>query len=154
MEFSYRFGVISYKIIGAICAIFFAGCTVGAFLARQYSPIAIFMFFVLMGAYLIASAGSFEISEKFITHHNLFGVFRMQWVEVKKIEFGRQGTIILHGENKRFVIPPLVFWSGKQKPEALNLLRNTIDQLGVITYPSNTADYKIHKNVRCRAGIS
>ena len=152
MTTSYRFGVLSYKIIGAVCALFFAGCAVGAFLARQYPPIAIFAFFIFMGLYMITSAGSFEISEWFITHRNLFGTFRMAWAEVRKIEFGTQGSIILHGENKRFALAPAAYWSGKQKPEAFDLLRKTIDQLGIVSYPSNTADYKIHKNVRLREG--
>ena len=152
MTTSYRFGVLSYKIIGAVCALFFAGCAVGAFLARQYPPIAIFAFFIFMGLYMITSAGSFEISERFITHRNLFGTFRMAWAEVRKIEFGTQGSIILHGENKRFALAPAAYWSGKQKPEAFDLLRKTIDQLGIVIYPSNTADYKIHKNVRLREG--
>ena len=148
MATSYRFGVLSYKIIGTVCTLFFAGCAVGAFLARQYPPIAIFAFFIAMGLYMIASAGSFEISEQFITHRNLFGAFRMTWAEVQKIEFGTQGSIILHGENKRFALAPPPFWSGTQKPEAFDLLRKTVDQLGVVSYPSTTADYKIHKNVR------
>ena len=152
MTTSYRFGVLSYKIIGAVCALFFAGCAVGAFLARQYPPIAIFAFFIFMGLYMITSAGSSEISERFITHRNLFGTFRMAWAEVRKIEFGTQGSIILHGENKRFALAPAAYWSGKQKPEAFDLLRKTIDQLGIVSYPSNTADYKIHKNVRLREG--
>lgn len=148
---SYRFGVLSYKIIGVICVLFFAGCAVGAFSARQYPPIAIFAFFGLMGIFMIVSAGNFEISEKFVTHRNIFGSFRMAWIDVKKIEFGPQGSIVLHGENMRFVLPPPTFWSGQQKPEAFDLFRRTIEQLGVVSYPSNTADYKTHKNVRIRA---
>ncbi len=119
METSYRFGVLSYKIIGAVCALFFAGCAVGAFLARQYPPIAIFAFFILMGLYMIASAGSFEISESFITHRNLFGAYRMAWAEVQKIEFGTQGSIILHGERKRFALTPPSLLVGQAEARGL-----------------------------------
>ncbi|MDQ1832118.1 hypothetical protein [Massilia scottii] len=149
---SYTFGVLTYQILGAVCILFSGGCAVGAFLARQYPPIAVFAFFGLMGRYMIANAGRFEISEKFITQRNLFGAFRMAWAEVRRIEFGTQGSIVLHGEHKQFALPPAAYWSGKQKPEAFDLLSKTIDSIGVIKYPSNTADYKVHKNVRVRAG--
>ncbi len=101
-----------------------------------------------MGLFMMASAGDFEISEKDITHRNLFGTFKLTWLEVKEIELGTQGTIILHGEGKRFALPPPAYWSGKQKPAAFSFLQKTIENLSVICYPSNTADYKIHKNVR------
>lgn len=152
MATSYRFGILSYQIIGAVCSLFFLGCAAGAFLARQYPPIAVFAFFACMGLYMIASAGSFELSEKSVTHHNLLGTFRMTWAEVRRVELGTQGSIILHGEGKRFALAPPAYWSGRQKPEAFELLRKTIEQLGVLTYPSNTADYKVHKNVRVRKG--
>ncbi len=151
MKKSYRFGVNSYRIIGTVCVLFFGGCSVGAFLSRQYPPIAIFAFFVLLGLYMIISTGNFEVSDTFVTHRNLFGTFRMSWAEVQKIELGTQGAIILHGENKRFALPTPAMWSGKQKPEAFGLFCRAIDQLGVVRYPSNTADYKIHKNVRLQS---
>ena len=144
----YRFGVLSDKIIGVVGTLFFAGCAVGAMLARQYPPSAIFAFFFCMSAYMIVSAGDFEISERDITHRTLFSTFRMAWAQVKKIELGTQGSIILHGENRRFVLAPPAFWSGKQKHEALGFLRKTIEQLGVESYSSYAADYKTHKNVR------
>jgi hypothetical protein len=149
----YCFGVISYKIIGGVCVLFFTGCAAGAFVAGQYPPITIFAFFTLMGLFMMLSAGSFEISENNITHRNLFGTFTLTWLELTKIEMGTQGTIILHGEGKQFALPPPAYWSGKQKPAAFGLFQKTIESLSVTCYPSNTADYKIHKNVRVRTGV-
>jgi hypothetical protein len=153
MTNSYCFGVLSYKIIGAVCVLFFTGCAAGAFVAGQYPPITIFAFFALMGLFMLTTAGSFEISEKDITHRNHFGTFRLTWREVKEVELGTQGTIILHGEGKRFVLPPRAYWSGKQKHAAFGFLHKTIENLSLTCYSSNTADYKIHKNVRMRSDV-
>ncbi|XAH22531.1 hypothetical protein AAFF27_21370 [Xylophilus sp. GW821-FHT01B05] len=152
MANTYRFGVLGYLLIGAVCGLFFIACAVGAFLAQQYPPIAIFAVFILMGLYMVASAGSFEISDKAVTHRNLFGTFRMAWAEVRKVELGTQGAIILHGENKRFALAPPGYWSGRQKTEALALLRKAVERSGAIRYSSYAADFKIHRNVRAPAG--
>jgi hypothetical protein len=54
MPRSYVVGLRSYLILGAVCCIFFIGCSIGAFLSQQYWPILIFGFFVIMGIYLLA----------------------------------------------------------------------------------------------------
>ncbi|MBX3628014.1 MAG: hypothetical protein KF892_23600 [Rhizobacter sp.] len=145
---SYRFSVLSYQIIGAVCGLFFAGCALGAFMAKQYPPIAIFAMFIAMGIYMVVAAGRYEISAQAITHQNPFGKFRIAWSEVLRVEVGSQGSVVLHGENKRFALAPPASWSGRQKPEAYELFQKRIEEIGAIVYPSNTADYKTHKNVR------
>lgn len=151
-QHSYRVGVLSYQIIGGVCALFFLGCSVGALLAKQYPPIAVFAFFTLMGLFMLGFAGSYELSEAAVHHRTPFGHFRISWAEVAWVEIGTQGSLVLHGEGKRFALPPAAYWSGKQKPQAFELLKRKLDSLGLPTYPSNTGDYKIHKNVRVRAG--
>jgi len=76
----------------------------------------------------------------------------MRWVEVTRIEVGTQGTLVLHGDGKRFVVAPAAYWSGKQKPEAFEWFRRKIEGLAVPIYVSNTGDYKTHKNVKIRQG--
>jgi hypothetical protein len=151
---SLEVGLLSYKVIGWVCGLFFVGCSIGAYVAHQYGPIAIFLIFVLMGAYMIASAGSFQLNERTVSHKNLFGHYRMAWNEVQRIEVGTQGTLILHGKDKRFTLAPPTMWSGKEKPEAFALLTRKIEELGVTPYPSNVAGYKIDKNVRVNDGVA
>lgn len=91
MHRTYVVGLRSYLVLGAVCCIFFIGCSVGAFLAKQYGPILVFGFFVIMG---------------------------------------------------------LAFWSESDKAEAFDLMRSKLDRSDIKSYPSNLADYKIHKNVR------
>lgn len=51
-------------------------------------------------------------------------------------------SLVLHGQKRRFVLPPVAHWSGKQR----------LDAVATPTYPSNIGDYKIHKNAQVRAG--
>jgi hypothetical protein len=145
-----KVGLLSYKIIAWVCVIFFFGCSVGAYSARQYGPSAFFWVFILMGVYMLISAGAFELDEDGVSHKNLSGEYRMLWRDVQRIEFGTQGSLVLHGEGKRFVLPAPAVWSGPEKPKAFELLDRKIKELGITPYPSNVADYKIHKNVKVR----
>jgi len=151
---TYQVGLMSAKIIGAVSGIFFLACGVLAFISQAYGTLPVFGFFTLLGLYLLLGSGNFEISEEAISQRNIFGHFRILWHEIQKVEMGAQGTIVLHGENKRFVLSAPTFWSGQQKPEAFEFFRTKMEGLGVIFYPSNVADYKIHKNVRVRDAVA
>jgi hypothetical protein len=145
---AFEVGLLTYKVIGWLCCVVFVGASVGEFLARQFGPAYCFLLFVPLGAYLIASAGSILISEKNVEQRNTFGRYRIEWSDVRKIEVGNYGTIILHGKEKRFALAPPGYWSGKQKPDALALLQRKLTELHVAPYRSNVGDYKVHKNVR------
>jgi hypothetical protein len=147
----YRVGVLTYQVVGAICALFFLACSAGAFFAKQYPPIAIFGFFVLMGMYMLLFSGHYEVSEAAVYHRSPLGHFRMKWSDVVGVEVGNYGSLILHGEGKRFALAPVAYWSGKQKAAAFEILKRKLETLRASVYASNVGDYKIHKNVRIRA---
>jgi len=143
-----KVGLRSYEILAWVCMIFFFGCSVGAFISRQYWSAAIFWVFILMGLYMLASGGKFELDDDGVSHENLTGRYRMHWRDVRRIEYGIQGTLVLHGEDQRFALAPPAIWSGPEKPQAFELLNRKILELGITPYPSNVADYKTHKNVK------
>jgi hypothetical protein len=145
-----KVGLLSYKIIAWVCIVFFLGCSIGAYLAGQYGPSSFFWIFILMGVYILVSSGMFTLSEDGVSHKNLVGCYRMRWEDVRQIEIGTQGTFVLHGNGKRFILAPPVLWSGPDKPEAYALLNRKIIELSLTHYPSNIADYKIHKGVKVR----
>ena len=145
-----KVGLLSYKVIAWVCVIFFLGCSAGAYQARQYAPSAFFWVFILMGVYMLISAGSFELDNEGVSQRNMGGHYRMLWRDVQRIECGTQGTLVLHGDGKRFVLPSPAVWSGSDKPRAFELLDRKIKESGIAPYPSNVADYKIHKNVKVR----
>jgi hypothetical protein len=146
-----KVGLLSYKIIAWAGIIFFLGCSIGAYLAGQYLPSAFFWVFILMSAYMLMSSGMFQLDENGVSHTNVLGQYRMLWREVQRVEVGTQGSLVLHGEGKRFVLAPAPYWSGPDKPEAFALLERKIKELAITPYPSNVADYKIHKNVKVQS---
>jgi tetratricopeptide (TPR) repeat protein len=138
----------SQKIIGVVCATFFLACAIGAYSSRQYGPIAIFVFFILMGLYSIASSGEIQVNTLNISQRTSFGLFRMAWGDVNRVEVGGHGTLVLHGADQRFVLAPASMWSGKDKSQAIELIGRKLQQRCIIPSLSRLADYKIHKNVR------
>ncbi|HEY2676216.1 MAG TPA: DUF4034 domain-containing protein [Steroidobacteraceae bacterium] len=138
----------SQKIIGVVCVIFFLACAIGAYTSRQYGPIAIFMFFVFMGLYSIVSAGEIQVNTMSISQRTSFGLFRIAWRDVNRVEVGSHGTLVFYGADQRFVLAPVAMWSGKDKSQAIELIGKKLKQLCLTPTISRLADYKIHKNVR------
>lgn len=137
-----------YRIIGALSVLFFGVCAVGAFMAQQYGPIAIFGFFVAKGFTIIAAAGPYELSDTGVVQRNLFGRFEMRWRDVDEVELGPQGTLLLRGRDKRFSLSPTASWRGPDTPKAVELLQSKLDRPDIELRPSAFADFKTHKNVR------
>jgi hypothetical protein len=107
---SYQVGLITYLIVGWSCALLFGTCLVLAFLARQYAGAVFFAFFAGMGVYIILGTGRFTIASESIKHRSALGTYGIRWDEIRRIEFGfGDGTFVLHGDGKRFVISPMSF---------------------------------------------
>jgi hypothetical protein len=87
-------------IAGSLLAI------VGALLRHQYGAAVGFLVFVIIGYLAIATAGSIMVGDTGVEHRNLFGRFRIAWSDVRRIEVGNAGTIVLHGQNRRFALMP------------------------------------------------
>ena len=126
---------------------------VGALLRHQYGAAAGFLVFEIIGFLAIATAGSIKVGDTGLEHRNLFGRFRIAWSDVRRIEVGNAGTIVLHGQDRRFALMPPGYWSGRQKPEAIALLQKKLKPFEANISRTNTGDYKIHKNVRVRERI-
>lgn len=145
----YTVKLVSYKVVGWLGIVFFTLCSVGAFLAKQYGPIAVFGFLVALGIYTLLGAGEFVLDQEGVTHQTVLRLYRIHWKEVKSIEIGAaDGTVVLHGENKRFILAPPSAWSGPHKFDAYSFFEQKVRDLGITPYTSRVAAYKIHKNVR------
>jgi hypothetical protein len=77
---------------------------------------------------------------------------RIAWSDVRRIEVGNAGTIVLHGQDRRFALMPPGYWSGTQKPEAIALLQKKLKTFEADIFRTSVGDYKIHKNVRLTTG--
>jgi Bacterial PH domain len=136
------------RAVGWIVIALSSLCIVGALLRHQYGAAVGFFVFVLIGFLAIATGGSILISDTSVEQRSAFGRYRIAWSDVRRVEVGNAGTIVLHGQNKRFALMPPGYWSGSQKPGAVALLQERLKALEATVYRTNVGDYKIHKNVR------
>lgn len=146
---SYRVGMGGLVAAGWLCIIFFAAASLLALHNHQYGPIWIFGFFCACGVLLLSLAGRFTFDQQGIVHESYFGKYKILWSDVRRVETG-SGTVVLKGDNSRFVIPASQWWSARQKHEAFTLLVHKIQAMDIVPFPSGTASYKWHKNVRVR----
>lgn len=148
----YHVEMRSYRIVGWVCLAFGAICIGGALVfSSQYWLALLFASFEVLGIYLVLGAGSFDIDTDGLTHRSSFGVWRISWEEISCIEVGEaDGTLVLHGGNKRFVLSPPFCWSGPDKAAALDFIIQQIENRRLSTKTSRSAAYKIMKNTRVR----
>jgi hypothetical protein len=138
------------RAVGWVVIAVFLLATVGAALRHQYGAAAGFLVFIIIGYLAIATAGSIMVGDTGVEHRNLFGRFRIAWSDVRRIEVGNAGTIVLHGQDRRFALMPPGYWSGEQKSAAVALLQQKLKTFEANISRTNTGDYKTHKNVRVR----
>ncbi|KQW65446.1 hypothetical protein [Methylibium sp. Root1272] len=126
-----------------------------AFTSGARWPALGFVVFSLLGIYLLVGAyGRYAVDETAVYAVTPIGWhYRMAWSEVKHVEFGTGGTLVFHGDNKRFVLPAPSFWSGEHKPATYARLVQQLENRKIIPVPSNTADYRWNKNVRVTRAV-
>lgn len=145
----YEVRLTSYAVVGWLGVVFGTFCSVGAYLARQYGPILVFGLFVALGIYTILGAGKVVFYQDGVTHQTAFRMYGIYWKQVTGVEIGAaDGTVVLHGEDKRFVLAPPSAWSGTQKFDAYSFFAKKIQDSGIKPRTSRVAAYKIHRNVR------
>jgi len=162
-------GMFGYKCFWWAFILLYVGLSVGAYMEQRYGLAAFSAIFVVICAYMIASAGTYFLDLQGVSHWTLFGHFRIRWKDVRRIEEGILGTFVLYGDDKWFALAPHWIWSGKEKSAALACLSHRMHELGLVPYGSpydglaydgcarrngyfrTSADFKFHRNVRARA---
>jgi len=122
----------------------------------HYLPALMFGAITALSVFLISSCGRVILDDEGVTHRNVFGVYRIAWAECRKIElapgadkFGiSKGSLVLHGEQKRFVLPSPVGWSGPHSIQAQAFLAKKVAETGLTPVFIRIAMLKSHKNVR------
>jgi hypothetical protein len=148
----YEVKLTTYTVVGWLGVVFGILCSVGAFLARQYGPIIGFGSFVVLGIYTILGSGKLGFDQDGVLHQTAFRMYEIYWKQVTGVEIGAgDGTVVLHGNNKRFVVAPPSFWSGAQRIDAYSFFAKKIQDTGITPRASRIAAYKLHKNVRIYA---
>lgn len=145
----FKVGVMLYAVIGWLGVAFFTVFSISAFMSGDYWYIAILAMLLIMSVYMVMEAGYYLIDGEGISHRNKFGVYRIEWSEIDKIVVGpSDGTLVLQGKDKRFVLAAPGLWSGPQKPAAQAYLQNKLAAMGIASQPHWAAFSKTHKNVK------
>jgi hypothetical protein len=136
--------------LGWLTFIGFAAAAVFAIYDGEPWPALGLACFSLGGIYLLVGAyGRYGVDHEHLHAVTPLGwVYRMNWSEVRYVEVGTGGTLVFHGANKRFVLPPVAMWSGEHKPAMWDRLLEALQARGLTPAPSNTADYRWNQNVR------
>ena len=141
----------SIRWLGWVTFVLFLSCSVGALYQTQVWTSLAFLVFAMLGIYIItASYCKYAIDDvalySYLTplswHH------KMNWSDVKTVELGSYGTLVFYGASKRFVLPPVSYWSGNEKLAMHKRLVEQFELRKIVPVSSNTADYRFNKNVR------
>lgn len=145
----YSVGMLPYKIVAWLSIAFFLFAAVMSWTAGQKSVTPFFLLFVGLGVFILATVSHIKFTNEAISVFSPFSEYRMKWKEIERVEYGTQGTLVLHANpKKRLVIPPDSMWSGPEKAEAYLYMIKIIESYSVDIVSSNTADYKTQRNVK------
>ena len=146
---NYRIEMHSSRIIGwgwlVLCAI---GMIVTFFFGRYWLAVGC-VFSSLFGVYMVLGSGSFDIDSDGLIHKSSFGTWKIRWDEITRAEIGEvEGTIVLHGSNKRFILSSPGGWDVSVRDNALAFVFKQLETHGIPSQQSKNAAYKIMKNTR------
>lgn len=147
---AFEFGLRNVWVLGWLVITLCGACAIGAYLSNEKIPAYAFLVISLLGFYLVLGSGIYKVDANDVIHSSKFGRYGIGWHEIEKVEMGSSGTLILHGPEKRFAIPPPNWWSGPNVEKARELLVQKIEEREIVIHSSRVADYKYHKNVRLK----
>jgi hypothetical protein len=149
----YRIKIMINLIVGWVGIILFGLLALYSIYREQYYAALPFLCFIALGVYVIFAGGTYVFDQDGVTHECGFGIFRMRWRDVRRIE-QNYGATALIGEHSRFVLPPPSQWSGPEKAYASSLLTMKIRGSGITPVWSSSVNLKWHRNVRLRQPLS
>ncbi len=139
----------TYRMAGWLSLLLFGFFTWFSYSCCRGWPALFFFFFTGLGLYLILAAGSFDLDEQSLTHQSAFGRWRIGWNEIVSVEVGQvDGTIVLHGTDKRFILAPPGYWRGVDRKLVLDFVLAQLEARKVPMKTSRGAAYKIMRNTR------
>lgn len=147
----YRVDLKSLRIIGWACLLVFAAFQFLDFRSGGRWGLLFWFAFEVLGVYLILCAGTYEFDESGITYKCRFGQWSMHWMDLTGVEIGQaDGSIVLHGSNKRLVLMPTSCWHGSDREQAAQMLDRKIEEKHIVPFVTRTAAYKSNKNTRVK----
>ncbi|HIJ89349.1 MAG: hypothetical protein OEV89_00635 [Desulfobulbaceae bacterium] len=146
---TYHIEMRSYRLLGWAWLVLCALGMIASFLDQLFLPAAGFALASLFGMHAVLNAGSFDIDMHGLTRTSSFGAWHIRWDEISRVEIGEvEGTLVLHGSNKRFILSSPGWWSAAEKDIAFDFVVKQLEARNIPPQPSRTAGYKIMKNTR------
>lgn len=149
----YHIEMRSYKIMGWVWMGICAAGLIFALFSQLYLLSAGCVISAAFGAYMVLGSGSFDLDHEGIIHTSSFGTWKIRWDEISQVEVGAgEGTMVLHGNNKRFILSSPGGWDESIKDEAFAFISKQLETREIPHRSSGVAVYKIMKNTRFAKG--
>lgn len=145
---TYRAGMARQRVAGFIATVLFLACATLAWRSGETDMAPWFLFFVALGLYAFLTTSEITLDSDKISLRSVIGHYRIRWAEVLYVETGVSGTLVLHGIDKRLVLPAPAKWSGPEKSVMLTVLFAELSRRGLRVTPGIMADFKTNKNTR------
>ena len=137
------------KVVGWVCLVFFILCSVGAWRAGARGVSLFFLGFTTLSIIALLNSGSMQVDSDSIRYYLPLWSYQIKWSEVKYIEIDRQGaSMVFCGENKKLPVHGPMFWSGKDKRAAGELIATQIDRYGIEVRTTEKANYRLSRNTK------
>ncbi|MCY7353485.1 MAG: hypothetical protein LH470_00055 [Lysobacter sp.] len=145
--------LIGVQVIGALGMAILSIAAVMSWRAGDGAVALLFLALAVLAFYLVLGSGQVAADSSVVTVSSVLGHYQLAWQDVHKVEASAHGTLVLHGQDARLVVPPPLFWSGPHKQALRAQLATQFRERSLIVQRSWTADFTTHKNVRIkRAG--
>lgn len=138
------------RIMGALAMLLFSTASLLSWRAGEGVVSVLFLVFVALGLYLLLGSGQVAADDDTIFVHSLLGRHEIAWDRVRRVEGSGYGTLVLHADDARLVVPPPMLWSGSDKAALRALIVRRLRELALVVQRSRTADYRLHRNVRVK----
>ena len=138
------------RIIGAAAMALFSIASLLSWHAGEGVVSMFFLVFVALGLYLVLGSGHVAADDDTVSVHTLLGRHELAWDRVRRVESSGYGTLVLHADDARLVVPPPMLWSGPDKAALCALITRQLRERARVVQRSRTADYRLHRNVRVK----
>ncbi|MCM2315885.1 MAG: hypothetical protein NDJ92_12130 [Thermoanaerobaculia bacterium] len=143
----------TYRAVGLSCLVLFSFVGVATFDGEERWLSWLFAAFAVFGLYIALGAGSFDLDEREVRHQSVFGKWQMLWEEVVYVEIGvADGTLVLHGGAKRFILSPPSSWPRHVRIEAVRFVQQQVEKRNLPIQYTRSAAYKIMRGTRVESG--
>lgn len=138
------------RIVGAAAIALFSIASLLSWRAGEGVVSMLFLLFVALGLYLMLGSGQIAADQDTVSVDSLLGRHELAWDRVRRLEGSGYGTLVLHADDARLVVPPPMLWSGPEKDALRALIARQLRERALVVRRSATADYRVHHNVRVK----